>query len=122
MKANFDELIQRMSEFLKSEAKTETIVGKEFKLGEYSCVPVMSIGMGIGGGSGEGTDPAKKATGEGGGIGGGMGLAPVGFLVSRGDQIQFIASKGGGAMSAAFEKLPDLLGKFMEARKEKATV
>ena len=120
MKTNFDELMKEMTEFLKNEAKTETIIGKEFKLGEFSVVPVMAIGLGFGGGSGQGTNP-KQGQGEGGGAGAGMGMAPIGFLVSRGDQIQFISAKGHSGLSAAFEKLPDLLTKYFESRKTHAT-
>lgn len=121
MKANLDETIQKITEFLKNEVKTETVVGKEFKLGEYNCVPVMSIGMGFGGGLGEGTD-GKGPQGEGAGGGVGMGMAPIGFLVTRGDQIQFIGTKGHGGLASAFEKLPDLLGKYFESHKAKETV
>jgi uncharacterized spore protein YtfJ len=120
MKPNFEEMMKDMTEFLKSEAKTETIIGKEFKLGEFNCVPVMAIGLGFGGGSGEGGDP-KRGQGEGGGAGAGMGMAPVGFLVSKGEQIQFISARGSHGLSAAFEKLPDLLSKYFESKKEHAT-
>ena len=37
--------IEKITEFLKSETKTETIIGKEFKLGEFSCVPVMGLAL-----------------------------------------------------------------------------
>ena len=117
MKTNFEEMIKGMTEFLKNEAKTETIIGKEFKLGEFSCVPVIAIGMGVGGGEGMGNDP-KHGQGEGGGGGAGMGMTPIGFLIARGDQIQFISTKGSNALSTAFEKLPDLLSKYFESRKK----
>jgi len=120
MKTNMDEMMKEMTEFLKNEARTETIIGKEFKLGEFSCVPVMAVGMGFGGGSGEGADP-KHGQGQGGGIGGGMGMAPIGFLVSKGEQIQFVSVKNPGALSAAFEKLPGLLEKFLNKDKKKET-
>jgi uncharacterized spore protein YtfJ len=117
MKTNFEEMIKGMTEFLKNEAKTETIIGKEFKLGEFICVPVIAIGMGVGGGEGMGNDP-KHGQGEGGGGGAGMGMAPIGFLVTRGDQIQFLSAKGASGLSAAFEKLPELLSKYLESRKK----
>src|SRR5438477_6117832 len=104
MKTNFEDLMKEMTEFLKNEAKTETIIGKEFKLGEFNCVPVMAIGLGYGGGSGQGTDPKRGGRGEGGGAGAGMGMAPIGFLVARGDQISFISAKAQGPLSTAFEK------------------
>jgi uncharacterized spore protein YtfJ len=56
----------------------------------------MSIGLGFGGGGGEGKGSAKNSgEGEGTGAGGGagMGLGPVGFLVTKGNDIQFISTK-----------------------------
>lgn len=116
MKTNVEEMINGMSEFLKSEAKTETIIGKEFKLGNFNCVPVMALGMGIGGGEGV-ANTEKKAEGEGGMGGAGMGMSPIGFLVAHNDDIQFITVQGPSALNTAIEKLPDLLSKYFESRK-----
>lgn len=115
---NLTEVLGKVTEFLKSEAKTETIIGTQFTLGEFTCVPVMSIGMGFGGGGGEGKGAAKgnsQAEGEGIGAGGGagLGMGPVGFLVSKGSDIQFIPTRSSRGVAAAFEKLPDLLEKFL---------
>ena len=119
---NLNEMLEKITEFLKSEAKTETIIGQQFTLGEFTCVPVMSVGMGFGGGSGEGKGSAKNA-GEGEGVGlgagAGMGVRPVGFLVSKGSEIQFISSQTSKGINAAFEKLPDLIEKFVDMKKEK---
>ena len=122
---NLNDMLGKITEFLKSEAKTETIIGQQFKLGEFTCVPVMSIGMGFGGGGGEGKGNAKNAgEGEGTGAGGGagMGMGPVGFLVTKGNDIQFIPTRSSKGLSAAFEKLPDLLEKFMNKKKEAEAV
>lgn len=121
---NINDLLSNMTEFLKSEAKTETIIGQQFQLGEFSCVPVMSVGLGFGGGGGEGKGGAKgMAEGEGIGAGGGagMGMGPVGFLVAKGSEIQFIPTKTNKGLSAAFEKIPDLLDKFLDKNKKKET-
>lgn len=121
---NVNEILGKVTEFLKSEAKTETIIGKEFKLGEFNCVPVVSLGIGFGGGSGEGKGNAKgQADGEGTGVGGGagIGMGPVGFLVTRGSEIQFIPTRSSKGLSATFEKIPGLLEKLFEKQKtEKA--
>ena len=112
---NFNEMLGKITEFLKSEAKTETIVGQQFKLGEFTCVPVMSIGLGFGGGGGEGKATSKgdgEGIGEGGGAG--MGMGPVGFLVTKGGEIQFIPTRSSKGLSSVFEKLPDLMEKFFE--------
>lgn len=118
--SNLNEMLGKMTEFLKSEAKTETIIGEQFKLGEYTCVPVMSIGLGFGGGGGEGKGNAKnQGEGEGTGAGGaaGLGMGPVGFLVTRDNDIQFIPARSSKGLSAVFDKLPDLMEKFMEKNK-----
>ena len=96
------------------------MVGKAFQLGEYSCIPVIRVGMGFGTGGGEGDAP-KQGHGTGGGAGVGMGIEPIGFLVSRGEQISFISTKTNKGLAAAFEKVPDLIGKFME-NQQKAEV
>jgi len=118
MQANFDEVLVKVTDFLKSEAKTETVIGKEFKLGEFTCVPVIRMGLGFGYGGGEGEDE-KKAHGGGSGAGAGIGIEPLGFLVTRGAEISFVPSKTSKGLSAAFEKMPDVLEKFL-AGKEKA--
>ncbi len=125
---NLNEMVGKITEFLKSEAKTETIIGQQFKLGEYTCVPVMSVGLGFGGGGGEGKGKGNsknvgEGEGEGTGAGGGagIGMGPVGFLVTKGSDIQFIATRSSNGLNAAFEKLPDLLEKFLDKNKMKAT-
>jgi uncharacterized spore protein YtfJ len=117
-----DSLIAKITDFLKNEAKTETVIGQQFQLGEFTCVPVMSIGMGfgVGGGEGKGMHQNKvKAKGHGSGGGAGMGIAPVGFLASRGSEIQFIPANNPKGFSAVMEKMPDLINKFMEAKEAK---
>lgn len=118
---NLNDILGKITEFLKSEAKTETIIGQQFTLGDFTCVPVMSVGLGFGGGGGQGKGTAK-ATGEGEGTGagggGGIGMGPVGFLVTKGDEIQFIPAKTNRGLSAAFEKIPDLLDKFISRKRE----
>ena|SRR4026208_667148 len=121
---NLNEVLGNISEFLKSEAKTETIIGQQFKLGEFTCVPVMSVGLGFGGGGGEGKGAAKNAgegEGTGAGAGAGMGMGPVGFLVTKGDEIQFIPTRSSKGLSAVFEKVPDLIEKFMDKRQAETT-
>jgi uncharacterized spore protein YtfJ len=120
---NFNDMLSKMTEFLKSEAKTETIIGQQFQLGEFTCVPVISVGMGFGGGGGEGKGSAEnKGSGEGtgAGLGGGLGMGPIGFLVTKGSEIQFINAKKSSGLGAAFERLPDLLEKYMEGKNKES--
>jgi uncharacterized spore protein YtfJ len=115
MKANFEEVLSKVTEFLKTEARTETVVGKEFKLGEFTCVPVIRVGLGFGYGGGEGGDE-KHGHGEGSGAGAGIGVEPLGFLVTRGVEISFVPSRTSHGLSAAIEKMPDVLEKFLEGK------
>ena len=114
---NLDGILAKMTEFLKSEARTETIIGEQFKLGEYTCVPIMHVGLGFGGGGGEGKGGARsKGEGEGFGAAGaaGIGMTPVGFLVSRNLEIKFIPAHTTKGLSAALERVPDLIDKYMD--------
>jgi uncharacterized spore protein YtfJ len=113
MSVNFDELLQKVTDFIKTEAKTESVVGAPFSLGEFTCVPVIRVGFGFGGGGGDG-DQAGKGHGTAGGAGGGMGIEPVGFLVSKGNEINFISTQHSKGLSAALEKVPDVLTKYFE--------
>ncbi|HMO38298.1 MAG TPA: GerW family sporulation protein [Saprospiraceae bacterium] len=116
MKVTFEEMIPQITDFLKSEAKTETIIGAQFQLGEFSCVPVIRLGMGFGTGGGEGEAPNKQGHGGGAGAAGGIGIEPIGFLVSKDDQISFIATRHASGLSAAFEKVPDLIAKYLDQK------
>jgi uncharacterized spore protein YtfJ len=120
MAINLEETVKQLTDFLKTEARTETVVGQLFQLGEFTCVPVIKfgIGLGYGGGEGHGDAPGKgKGEGTGGGAGGGIGVEPIGFLTTRGDQISFIPTRTNKGLSAAFEKVPDLLEKMLDKKK-----
>lgn len=114
-------MITEITDFMKSEAKTQTVVGESFELGEFSCIPVIRVGMGFGTGGGEGDAP-KQTHGEGAAVGAGMGIEPIGFLVSRGDKISFVNTKTNKGLATAFEKVPDLIEKYMSTRKSQETV
>ncbi len=118
MEVKFKEMLAQVTNFLEHEANTETVVGKPFKLGQFDCIPVIRIGMGFGSGGGGGDAP-KQGHGEGGGAGGGMGIEPIGFLVAKGDNISFVKAKSNKGMTAAFEKVPGLIEKYMDLKKEK---
>ncbi len=121
---DLNDVIGNITEFLKTEAKTETIIGQQFTLGEFTCIPVMSIGLGFGGGGGEGKGVAKGNEGQGVGTGGGggLGMGPVGFLVTKGTDIQFISTRSGKGLNVIFEKLPELLDKYLEKTQKTAPV
>ena len=117
---NFETLLQRLTEFIQKEVRTETVVGEPFKVGEFTCVPVVRVGVGFGSGGGEG-DSAKTGKGHGGGAGAGLGIDPIGFLVTKGHEISFISTQQNKGLSTLFQQVPDLIMKFME-KKETAKV
>ncbi len=117
MELHFEELITRITDFIKTEAKTETVIGEQFKLGEFLCVPVIKVGMGFGSGGGEGTE-AKDKKGQGMGAGAGVGIEPIGFLITKGETISFLEAGKAHGLAAAFEKVPELIEKFVETRKK----
>lgn len=115
MKVHVEEMIPQITDFLKTEADTHTVIGELFQLGEFACIPVIRVGMGFGSGIGEGEAP-KQGHGEGGGGAAGLGIEPIGFLVSRGSEISFVSTKTNRGLAAAFEKVPDLIEKFLKQR------
>lgn len=117
MELHFEELLGKVTDFIKSEAKTETVIGEQFELGQFKCVPVIKVGMGFGSGGGEGSQP-KTGQGQGGGAAAGVGIQPIGFLVSNGEQISFLAAGKPQGLAAAFEKVPDLLEKLTKNKRE----
>ena len=117
MTMQFDDLLVKVTDFIKTEAKTETVVGQQFQLGEFSCVPVIKVSMGFGSGAGEGEE-MKKSHGEGGVAGAGVTVDPIGFLVVRGENISFLAAGKTKGLAAAFEKLPEMVERYMEMKKE----
>ncbi|WP_088341465.1 GerW family sporulation protein [Robiginitalea sediminis] len=117
MEMHYEELLGKVTDFLKSEAKTETVVGEPFKLGEFTCVPVIKVGLGFGSGGGEGNAP-KKGMGQGLGAGGGVGIEPMGFLVTHKENISFLEAGKAHGLSAAFEKVPELIDKWADIRRK----
>ena len=115
MELHFEELLTKITDFIKSEAKTETVIGEQFKLGEFLCVPVIKVGMGFGSGGGEGIE-AKTKKGQGMGAGAGVGIEPIGFLVTKGEEISFLEAGKAHGLAAAFEKVPELIEKYVDMK------
>ena len=115
MELHFEELLKQVTDFIKTEAKTETVVGEMFELGEFKCVPVIKVGLGFGSGGGEGADK-KQVKGQGLGAGAGVGIEPIGFLVTRGENISFLEAGKTHGLAAMFEKVPDLIEKIAKTR------
>ncbi|NNM16935.1 MAG: sporulation protein [Croceitalea sp.] len=115
MDLHFEELLKQITDFIKTEAKTETVMGDPFELGEFKCVPVIRVGMGFGTGGGEGAE-SKIKKGEGMGAGAGVGIHPIGFLVTKGDEIRFLEAGSAHGLAAALEKVPGMIEKIADSR------
>ncbi len=117
MDFNMEDVLNKVMEQLNSVAKTKTVIGDPFKLGEFTCVPVIKIGVGFGsGGGGSEADSKGKKVG---GAGAGIGMEPIGFLVSRGDEISMVSVARSKGLQSVFEKVPDLLESIIRSRKDK---
>ena len=121
MDLHLEELLKQITDFMKTEANTDTVVGKQFDLGEFKCVPVIKVGMGFGSGGGEGHEK-KSSGGEGmgAGAGAGVGIEPIGFLVTKGDHISFLEAGKTHGIAALFEKVPDLVEKIIKERNKES--
>ena len=114
MDIKIDELLDKVSGHVKTLASTETILGDEFTIGEYTCRPVIKVGTGFGSGAATGDDPKSKGKGSGGGAAAGMGIVPLGFLTAKGDEISFIPVDKKTPLSTLIEKVPDLVEKVVD--------
>lgn len=110
------EIIGKLMEELRTVARTETILGQEIKVGEYSLIPVSRVSLGLGAGGGKGSE--NKKSDEGGGGGGGVVVTPIAFIVSKGEDISFHAIKPGGFLDSFFEQLPTVAEKIMSKVQE----
>lgn len=119
MENNVENVLDKLSEHVQNIASTNTVIGEEFTIGDFTCKPVMKVGVGFGTGSGEGDDPKCKGKGSGTVAGAGVGMSPIGFLVAKGDEISFVPSDEKKGLQAIFDKVPDLIEKVMEMKKEK---
>lgn len=117
METNFEDLLEKLGVSLKSIATTDTVMGDTFMLGEFSCKPVMKIGLGFGSGAGDGENEAKKAgLGKGAAAGAGVGMTPMGFLVSSGDRISYIPTSPQSTLQTVFDQVPSLIDKLVDLK------
>jgi uncharacterized spore protein YtfJ len=121
MEFNLEDTLNKVLDELQAAAKTETVIGQPFKLGDFECVPVIKITMGFGSGGGSGAI-GQKNPGKAGAAGAGIGLEPLGFLVTRGEEISMMSVSRSKGWQSVFEKVPDLLDKLIELKKRKEEI
>lgn len=119
MENTVNALLDKIAEHVKEMTRTETIIGEEFTIGEYKCKPVIKIGVGFASGSGTGDSPKGKGQGTGIGGGAGVGVSPVGFIVTKGEEISFIPADNKKGLSGIIDKIPDIIEKVMDVKQAK---
>jgi uncharacterized spore protein YtfJ len=119
MEINFEAFSKNMVEQLKSFAKTETVIGEQFTLGKYTCVPIIRVGFGFGSG-GAGGDSPNKGKGTSGGGGGGMGIEPIAFLVADDNEVKILNIGKSNSFESLIDKLPDIADKISNFKGKKA--
>ncbi len=107
MSISGDNIPATISEVMEKLGRTETVIGKEFKMGEFTVVPVISVCMGFGMGRGAG-DQEKGTDGSGGG-GGGIKVQPVAFLVARENEVNLLSINRGKGLETIFESMPNII-------------
>jgi uncharacterized spore protein YtfJ len=112
-------LINTLLDRFKTIAKTETIIGKEFQVGDFTLIPISKVSLGIvaGGGSG-GTKIESK--GEGGLGGGGIKIEPIAVIVIKDGEISFHGIKKGNPIETLFEKIPEIADRIRKKGVDKS--
>lgn len=82
MTQDLEKMIQRALREIEATLDTKRVVGEPLSVGEYTIIPLISIGFGFGVGSGTGrSEEFVKGEGSGGAAAGGGGLRPIGVVV-----------------------------------------
>jgi uncharacterized spore protein YtfJ len=113
-----ESIIKTLLDELKTIARTETVIGKEFQAGEFTLIPISRVILGVGAGGGSGDFKAETKR-EGGGGGGGVKIDPIAFIAIKGGEISFHGIRKGGTLERLFERIPEMAEKIMEKIAEK---
>ena len=82
MAQDVEKLIQAALREIETTLDTKRVVGEPLEVGEYTIIPLVSIGFGFGVGSGSGkSEDLMKGEGSGGASAGGGGIKPIGVIV-----------------------------------------
>ena len=115
-----ESLIRTLLDQFSSIARTETIIGKEFKAGDFMLIPISKVSLGIGAGGGSG-GTSVESKGEGGAGGGSIKLEPIAFIAIREGEISFHGIKKGSSVETILEKIPEIAERILKKRQEKAS-
>ena len=82
MAQDVEKMIQAALGEIETTLDTKRVVGEPLEVGEYTFIPLVSIGFGFGVGSGSGkSEDLMKGEGTGGGSAGGGGIKPIAVIV-----------------------------------------
>ncbi len=98
-KENMSILFDKFESFIKS----QTIVGKEIKIGEVSILPLSDVSFIIGGGGGEDNDE---------GIGIAAKATPTSLLIVNSCEVKLLPIRKGSSFDAIIESVPNLIDKL----------
>ena len=104
-----------------------TIVGQPIQAGEVTIIPVSKVSFGFASGGSDFTGKNQKPDADnsfGGGSGAGVNIAPIAFLVVKGDTVKLlpVAPPPGNSVDRVVEMVPELVDKvtgFIEKQQDK---
>ena len=106
MPSDPESFLGKLMDQFRAVAQTETTIGKEFVVGDYTLIPVSKVSLGLGAGGGQHT--GDKSPREGVGGGGGVTVDPVAFIAIKGGEISVLRIKKAGALEAVLEHIPEI--------------
>ena len=115
--AEIDQIVKATVGEIERFLNTKRVVGDPIVAGDYTIIPLVSVGFGFGAGTGSGKGKeAEKRQGTGDGTGGGGGVKPVALIIVSKDGVRVEPLKRGA--TPVLEKVVETIGKAAQKRKE----
>ena len=122
-----DELMSTTMQKLRDMVDVDTIVGKPIQAGNVTIIPISRLTVGFASGGSDFTTKNQKPEADnafGGGSGAGMNLAPVAFLIVKGDTVRLmpVAPPAATTVDRVVEMVPEVVDKvtdFIEKQQAK---
>lgn len=113
---------------LREIADVNTIVGQPIQTGDVTIIPISKLTVGFASGGSDFTTKNQKPEADnsfGGGSGAGMSLAPVAFLIVKGDTVKLmpVVPPAGTTVDRVVEMVPEVIDRvtdFIEKQQDKA--
>jgi uncharacterized spore protein YtfJ len=98
MAQDLEKMIQAALREIETTLDSKRVVGEPLEVGDYTLIPLVSIGFGFGVGSGSGkSEDLMKGEGTGGASAGGGGIKPIGVVVIGPEGVKVEPLKGTAA-------------------------